>query len=210
MKTTIKNENFITIQGFMRNELDLKGNELLVYAIIYGFSQDNESWFTGSHQYMSEWVGITRRGIINILNKLLESEVIIKEDVYINNIKFCKYRANLEMLETSQGMKKVHRGYEKSSHNNIEDNKENIIDKSIIQKKVKKFTKPSIEELKEYCKYLNYPDYSEAFYDFYESKDWYVGKNKMKCWKSGIRNWNRNNRNKVVERSSSYDGLKEL
>lgn len=210
MKTTIKNENFITIQGFMRNELDLKGNELLVYAIIYGFSQDNESWFTGSHQYMSEWVGITRRSVINILNKLLESEVIIKEVVYINNIKFCKYRVNLEMLETSQGMKKVHRGYEKISHNNIENNKENIIDKSIIQKKVKKFTKPSIKEIKEYCEYLNYPDYSEAFYDFYESKDWYVGKNKMKCWKAGIRNWNRNNKDKPQKRSSVYGSLKEL
>ena len=210
MKITIKNENFITVQGFMRNELGLKGNELLVYAIIYGFSQDNESWFTSSHQYISEWIGITRRGIINILNKLLESEVIIKEEVYINNIKFCKYRANLEMLETSQGMKKVHRGYEKSSHNNTENNKENIIDKSIIQKKVKKFTKPSIKELKEYCEYLNYPDYSEAFYDFYESKDWYVGKNKMKCWKASIRNWNRNNKDKPQKRSGVYGSLKEL
>ena len=75
---------------------------------------------------------------------------------------------------------------------------------------MKKFTKPSIKEIKEYCEYLNYPDYSEAFYDFYESKDWYVGKNKMKCWKAGIRNWNRNNRNKFVERSGGYDGLKEL
>ena len=32
-------DNYINIQGWMRTDLDLKGNELLVYAIIYGFSQ---------------------------------------------------------------------------------------------------------------------------------------------------------------------------
>ena len=33
----IKNENFIAIQGWMINELQLKGNDLIVYALIYGF-----------------------------------------------------------------------------------------------------------------------------------------------------------------------------
>ena len=35
----IKKESFFTIQAFMVNELKLKGNELLIYAIIFGFSQ---------------------------------------------------------------------------------------------------------------------------------------------------------------------------
>lgn len=34
----VKPENYITIQGWMRTELDLKGNELNLYAIIYGFT----------------------------------------------------------------------------------------------------------------------------------------------------------------------------
>lgn len=42
----IKNENFIAIQGFMVKELGLSGNELIAYALIYGFSQDNESEFS--------------------------------------------------------------------------------------------------------------------------------------------------------------------
>ena len=48
----MKNENYIVIQGWMRNELNLKGNELIVYALIYGFSQDEESEFTGSVAYI--------------------------------------------------------------------------------------------------------------------------------------------------------------
>ena len=43
----IKNENFILIQGWMINNLKLSGNDLLVYAIIYGFTQDGEQWFEG-------------------------------------------------------------------------------------------------------------------------------------------------------------------
>ena len=41
----IRNENFYTVLGWMLNVLELKGNELIVFAIIYSFSQDGESDF---------------------------------------------------------------------------------------------------------------------------------------------------------------------
>ena len=53
----------------------------------------------------------------------------------------------------------------------------------------KKFIKPSLDEIKEYCIERNNSINAEAFYDFYESKDWMVGKNKMKDWKACIRTW---------------------
>lgn len=56
-------------------------------------------------------------------------------------------------------------------------------------KKIKKFVKPTIEEIEEYCKSRNNGINANAFYDFYESKDWMVGKNKMKDWKACIRTW---------------------
>ena len=39
----VKNENFYTVFGWMLNELNLRGSDLVVYAIIYSFSQDGES-----------------------------------------------------------------------------------------------------------------------------------------------------------------------
>lgn len=57
----------------------------------------------------------------------------------------------------------------------------------------RKFTKPTIEEIQEYCKERNNGINAEAFYDFYESKDWYVGKNKMKDWKACVRTWEQRN-----------------
>lgn len=56
-------------------------------------------------------------------------------------------------------------------------------------KKEKKFTKPSAEEIKAYClERHNSVDY-QRFYDFYEAKGWMVGKNKMKDWKAAVRTW---------------------
>ena len=55
--------------------------------------------------------------------------------------------------------------------------------------KRKVFTKPTIEEIEVYCKERNNSVNAEAFFNFYESKDWYVGKNKMKDWKACVRTW---------------------
>jgi hypothetical protein len=35
-------------------------------------------------------------------------------------------------------------------------------------------------------------DESERFYHYYESNGWMIGKNKMKCWKSAIVTWKKN------------------
>lgn len=64
------------------------------------------------------------------------------------------------------------------------------IDKEYIKESKKKsFKKPTIEEIQDYCKERNNSINADAFYDFYESKNWYVGKNKMQNWKAAIRTW---------------------
>ena len=52
-----------------------------------------------------------------------------------------------------------------------------------------KFVKPTIEEIQDYCIERSNGINANAFYDFYESKDWMVGKNKMKDWKACVRTW---------------------
>ena len=46
----ILDDNYYQVSGWMLNRLHLKGTELQIYAIIYGFSQDGESKITGSLQ----------------------------------------------------------------------------------------------------------------------------------------------------------------
>ena len=87
----IKSENFITIQGFMRTDLGLSGNDLLVYAIIYGSSQDGDSKFEGSLQYLADWCGATKQGIQKNLKNLLDKDLIKKESRTVNGINLVAY-----------------------------------------------------------------------------------------------------------------------
>ena len=52
-----------------------------------------------------------------------------------------------------------------------------------------RFTPPSLHEVTEYCKERKNLIIPELFIDFYESKDWMVGKSKMKDWKASVRVW---------------------
>lgn len=87
-----KNENYYQIQGFMINKLKLSGNELIIYAIIHGFSQDGISYFKGSLGYLESATNTSRNTVISCLNKLLEKKLIIKESVYDNNVKCNQYK----------------------------------------------------------------------------------------------------------------------
>ena len=57
----IKNSNFYVVNGWMVNDLKLTGRELQVYAIIYGFTQDDDTEFSGSLNYIAEWLGTSNR-----------------------------------------------------------------------------------------------------------------------------------------------------
>lgn len=59
----------------------------------------------------------------------------------------------------------------------------------------KKFIKPTVEEVRNYCLERNNNVNPEKFIDFYEAKGWYIGKNKMKDWKAAVRTWERRNSN---------------
>ena len=110
----------------MVNDLKLKGNELLVYAIIYGFSQDGISSYTGSLQYLADWTNSTKRGMIKVLQSLVEKNLIVKKEIFKNGQKYCEYKArggeqsSLGGEHSSLGYgTKFTRGGEKSSPNTI-------------------------------------------------------------------------------------------
>ena len=60
----------------------------------------------------------------------------------------------------------------------------------------KYFKKPHVFDIKNYCLERKNNVDAEAFWDFYESKNWLVGKSKMKCWKAAVRNWERREQKK--------------
>jgi hypothetical protein len=73
--------------------------------------------------------------------------------------------------------------------------KESKEDKNIARARARDIP-PDIEDVKAYILEKNYSVDAEQWFDFYQSKGWFIGKSKMKDWKSAVRTWERNNRNK--------------
>lgn len=133
----INPQTYYTVQGWMRSDLGLKDKELTVYAIIYGFSQDGNSEYSGSASYLAEWIGCSRQTIMTVLKSLTEKGLLKKTDFYQNGICFCKYTAVTALPVALQGVKNFDRGVsnnltggvknfdrgcQNSGHNNTRDN----------------------------------------------------------------------------------------
>lgn len=69
------------------------------------------------------------------------------------------------------------------------------LDKNRLDNKNRRFTPPSLEEVKAYCEERKNNVDAESFINFYESKGWMIGKNKMKDWKASVRTWEKKETN---------------
>ena len=70
---------YLNIQGWMVTDLLLKGNELFLFALIYGFCQNREASFTGSLDYLCQWTNTSERTVQNTINRLVNAGIIIKQ-----------------------------------------------------------------------------------------------------------------------------------
>lgn len=87
------------------------------------------------------------------------------------------------------------------------ESKREYITPPIIPPKGEKFIPPTVEEVRDFCLERNNGIDAEAFVDFYQSKGWYVGKNKMKDWKAAVRTWERSNRKQEPNRKADFMDL---
>ena len=74
-----------------------------------------------------------------------------------------------------------------------------------VREPAKKFQKPTIEQIRTYCKEAGKNIDAEAFFDFYEAKGWVVGRAPMKDWKAAVRNWAKNE-SQFLRRKVGSDG----
>ena len=201
---------YIHLAGWMVEKLKLKGNELITFALIYGFSQEDDHDFHGSSQYIADWLNTSKQTVFNVLKSLVDKGYIKRTEEIINNVTFVHYKSAIKIVneeifyEGSQNfLQGVVKNFDGDSQNFLPNNKEyninnNIIDKKeyidkSIYKKSSKFQKPTLDELKEYCSQMGYKVDAEKFYLYYEQCGWTVGKNKpMKDWRASLRLWNMN------------------
>lgn len=117
-----------------------------------------------------------------------------------------KCRAKKEQLERNNVTPKLQNGYGEIEKE-IEIEKELEIEKDTKANKsptkAKRFVKPTLSEIEQYCIERNNNVNAEQFFDYYESNGWKVGKNSMKDWKAAVRTWERNRYDQSVKSKNS-------
>jgi predicted transcriptional regulator len=232
----VKQGSYVLIQEFMVNDLMLKGNELLIYAIIFGFSQDGTQCFSGSLQYLANWTNSTRQGVLKSLKSLCEKGFIEKKSVEFNGVNFCEYRTT----ELNEGVKQSLMGCETefnggvkqsltgrttefnggvklSLHNNLvynledklKDNKEDNKESKGTDKPPRpRFIPPTLDEVSAYCLDRDNGLDAQHFIDYYETRGWVLSNGKkMVDWKAAIRTWEK--RSKEAHNGSTSKSISE-
>ena len=139
-----------------------------------------------------------------------ESGVIVIRHWKLNNfLRKDRHNATIYQEELSQlcvDSKNVYQLEENGQPNNGQPSYgQPRLDKNRIEKKEiennklfskeRKFVKPTVEEVEQYCLERKNNIDPRQFVDFYESKGWKVGNQPMKDWKACVRTWEKNHKN---------------
>lgn len=87
--------NYYTVDGWMVNKLGLSGNDLICFAIIYGFSQNQTSKFEGSFNYMAEFMSCSPKTAQRSVDRLLSRNLIYRLEQGISKQHPSAYRSNV-------------------------------------------------------------------------------------------------------------------
>lgn len=195
---------YAIIPADVRYDRNLKDKAKLLYGEIVALS-NKDGYCYASNKYFSDLYGISTTTVSLLIKDLIDKNYITSEIIYKGSTK--------EIL--NRYLRIVKEGYlrnlKEGIYENLKDNNTSINNTSINKKeksiKRKSFTKPTIEEIQQYCLERQNGINAEAFYDFYESKNWYVGKNKMSDWKACVRTWEKRQQSKI---KTSTDRMNEV
>lgn len=95
----ISDTNWYTVFGWMLNVLKLKGNELSIFAIIYGYSQDGKSEFEGSISYLQSFANVSsKQTVYTMLGSLQDRHYIKKREFMDGKVQRCAYSVDFESI----------------------------------------------------------------------------------------------------------------
>jgi hypothetical protein len=169
---------YAVIPADVRYNKNLSPNSKLLYAEITALCNMNGKC-TASTQYFCKLYEVSRVSIQKWLKILEDNNYIKRVNIYKPDSKQIETRV-ITLVNSSIKEKFT-------DNNNININNTNLTDSN----KKAFFKKPSVIDIIDYCKERNNNIDADAFIDFYESKDWKIGKNKMKNWKAAVRTWER-------------------
>ena len=173
---------YAIISAEVRYDKNLTANAKLMYAEITALINMNGECFATNKYFsnlynksivtISKWISeLVANGYVSTHYKYKDGTKEIDRR-YISILKGCIKENG------GEGIKEKFKDNNTSININLTDSNNKV-----------RFKKPTINEIDNYCKERNNNIDAETFYDFYESKNWKIGKSSMKNWKACVRTW---------------------
>ncbi len=195
----IKPNYYAIIPAEVRYSKQLTPNAKLLYAEITALCNLNGKC-TASTEYFCKLYEVSRVSIQKWLKVLEKYNYIKRTNIYKEGSKEILTRYITLVNSPSKEM------FTPSSKEKLTDNTNTKVynNNNITYNNKERFKKPTLEEVNIYCQERNNNIDAEAFISFYESKDWMIGKNKMKAWKQAIITWEKRQHNKTTMSKLDY------
>ena len=164
-------------------------------------SEERGCW--ASNKYIADFCQCSESKVSKSITKLIELGYIYLQSFDGRQRELRSRLSNYDRQSSKIYEADSQKMLQSNTNNNTTNNQD--INNVPQAEKTKRFDPPTLEEVRAYCKERNNNVDAERFVDFYESKGWMIGKNKMSSWRAAVRTWERNTGGGVKTTNSNID-----
>lgn len=184
--------SYIVVLPWMLSVLRLSGNDLLCYALIYGYSQGGVGGYFGSRTHLAESLNISRRAATDVLSRLEDKGFVRKVNITIDGVQRCLFRAVVPDEAKGESAPEQREKSEKPA-----------------KQQQRRFTPPTLDEVREYCRQRRSGIDADRFFAYYTANGWVQGRGKpIKDWRAAVVTWERQDKTNITRTSYGNDKSK--
>lgn len=186
----------------------LRGKDLVIYAIIEGFSRKNGGCYYGGNRLLADMAGISLRTTQYGLRSLVSRGFIFEAPIRVNGKDMVAYSTHADFApvthaDFAQGpMQKM-----SSTHADFAPNNRDITETTSPKnnKTTTSFVVPSVNDVKQYAESIGHPEFdAEHFVNYYTTTGWRLkGGQPIKNWHACARDWIRRDEKRRQEGNAS-------
>jgi hypothetical protein len=223
----IFSEGYGVVPKRLMKASDINSNTKLVLCYLLSHTGSGQTCFP-SMDNMADNLNISKRTIIRCIAEAVDAGYLSKTKNKLGRGKGTYNIYNLEFMADFTGAKIARANIASAKHGNASDKNDTMLvtpgncnnnkyNNNNSNNNKRGFTPPTPAEVQAYLDEIgNHTINRDAFIDYYESRGWMIGKNKMRCWKAAVRTWARRDSEKpskldtVEARQNRVEELKKI
>lgn len=212
----IKLHRKITDHWLWEDKPFARGQAMIDLLLLAGYNEQSQyvdgnlettergSVVTSIRRLCDRW-GWSNSKVVKFL-KTLESDgiVVVKSDTKKTVVTIVNYSVYQGFMENKTSQKRHQNDAEATHKKKVKNNNK------YNNNNIKRFTPPDYEQVSRYCQQRRNKIDPEEFINYYATKNWMVGRKKMKDWKAAVRNWERNQDKRTAKTKAEVRNLARL